>query len=395
MPSRHCIPAAPAGRCGTAAPIASTLIGGRGATGKYARRWRRRGRRRRRGRGPPQGRVRDRGAAAQPGVNKMVFHCLGVSIGVIIAPRLGVHEWLVNECMPTDCAAQIEACRMGGGGAAHELSPAVLSAKEASKADFLLAVHRVRFTARELAPPLEGPRQPRALSASAGGRALQPRLSSSQHQLQEHGRAQQASRALNSMAVAALGRRRSAVLALALMAAACSLAPAEGAVAEIGPTASRRFFLPDAGPFAVGRQTTPCQPQPHAAPAPALHTPRSPRLPPFPPCQIFIGGVQDLQPDGSGASKCSRLVDAALSYDAFSRAQFLVSGGCARVYFSSHVVRGKDGPLLILHAATHPVCILRTCLSPLPCAPCSHVVGQRPARPAARLERLRQLHPVQ
>ena len=54
--------------------------------------------------------------------------------------------------------------------------------------------------------------------------------------------------------------------------------------------------------------------------------PSAPSSGPSPPCQIFIGGVQDLQPDGSGASKCSRLVDAALSYDAFSRAQFLVSG---------------------------------------------------------------------
>ncbi|PRW45181.1 hypothetical protein C2E21_6228 [Chlorella sorokiniana] len=66
-----------------------------------------------------------------------------------------------------------------------------------------------------------------------------------------------------------------AAAALILLLAACCR-PAEGAVAEIGPT-------------------------------------------------IYIGGIQDLQLDGSGVSKCNRLVDSALSYGSFSNAQFLVS----------------------------------------------------------------------
>ncbi len=48
---------------------------------------------------------------------------------------------------------------------------------------------------------------------------------------------------------------------------------------------------------------------------------------PLLPCQVYIGGIQDLRPDSTGASKCSRLVDAAATYGAstFKRAQFLVS----------------------------------------------------------------------
>ncbi|KAI7835519.1 hypothetical protein COHA_010593 [Chlorella ohadii] len=67
-----------------------------------------------------------------------------------------------------------------------------------------------------------------------------------------------------------------AALTLALLAALASCRPVEATIAEIGPT-------------------------------------------------IYIGGIQDLQLDGSGVSKCNRLVDAALSYGAFSNAQFLVS----------------------------------------------------------------------
>ncbi|KAL4423381.1 hypothetical protein ABPG77_004312 [Micractinium sp. CCAP 211/92] len=42
---------------------------------------------------------------------------------------------------------------------------------------------------------------------------------------------------------------------------------------------------------------------------------------------VYIGGIQDLRPDSTGPSKCSRLVDAAATYGAstFKRAQFLVS----------------------------------------------------------------------
>lgn len=51
---------------------------------------------------------------------------------------------------------------------------------------------------------------------------------------------------------------------------------------------------------------------------------------------VYVGGVQDLRPDGQGRSKCSRQVDAAMTFrgaagePAFSRVQLLlsvVSGG--------------------------------------------------------------------
>ena len=41
--------------------------------------------------------------------------------------------------------------------------------------------------------------------------------------------------------------------------------------------------------------------------------------------QVYVGGIQDLKLDSSGASKCSCLVDGVAGYQAFTRAQFLVS----------------------------------------------------------------------
>jgi hypothetical protein len=40
---------------------------------------------------------------------------------------------------------------------------------------------------------------------------------------------------------------------------------------------------------------------------------------------VYVSGMQDLRLDGSGASKCTRLVEAAAAYGFFTQAQFLVS----------------------------------------------------------------------
>ena len=139
-----------------------------------------------------------------------------------------------------------------------------------------------------------------------------------------------------------------AALTLALLAAFACCPPAEATVAEIGPTvscgsavlhdcspwllmvATRRLMRCRSGPaWAADPLVRPIGVQLEVLPRASTLIPTQTVLPTVLPAQIYIGGIQDLQLDGSGISKCNRLVDAALSYGAFSNAQFLVSGACS------------------------------------------------------------------
>ena len=93
---------------------------------------------------------------------------------------------------------------------------------------------------------------------------------------------------------------------------AVSSVPQASAVAEISPTVRAARTTAKSKLRAGSAQRHP----PVNRPTSVLHC-----------VPVYIGGIQDLRPDSTGASKCSRLVDAAVSYGhgVFQRAQFLVS----------------------------------------------------------------------
>lgn len=105
---------------------------------------------------------------------------------------------------------------------------------------------------------------------------------------------------------------------------AVSSVPQASAVAEISPTVRAARTTAKSKLRAGSAQRHP----PVNRPTSVLHCVPTPPASLSPcTCQVYIGGIQDLRPDSTGASKCSRLVDAAVSYGhgVFQRAQFLVS----------------------------------------------------------------------